>query len=372
MNMRKAHSTASKSQVSLHNGPNLELLPESRSTKVPLPPSIPLPAPPSAFPTDTDDHATDKLQIPTSTSSSIFVQTRARSKTVSSSSGSPQKDEYQADERIVLQQATRKRGERRNPLAGDQRDQTLLRLETSAQRVRLDELAARFQEFAEENAREKKELLARLTDVERLVEEHRQIIKHLQSLVPLRDSGRFDWGRGASGSPLLHRIPLTFIVHPDITEIMAHTPDLGSSMFSPVVAFESGPRLLKRSNTLPDSHLDWVKWWGTREVDGKRNSQDWNRFINGTSLIPMDRRGGELPDSPVVRQGSETTLVSSPSDPASRIIREARSSEADQDVTMLGTGEGAPDYERMKQWTPNMEEILAKLRTFESGSPVRR
>jgi len=196
MNLRKANSTASKSQVSLHNGPGLEFLPESRGAKVLQPPSIPLPAPPLAPPTDTDEHFTDKLPITTSTSSLIFVQTRTRSKTVSSPSSSPQRDERKEDERGILQQQTRKRGERRNPLTTDQRDQTLLRVEASAQRMRLDDLAMRFQEFAEETERERKELIARLADVERLVEEQQQVIKNLQSLVPLRDSGRIDWERG--------------------------------------------------------------------------------------------------------------------------------------------------------------------------------
>jgi len=86
----------------------------------------------------------------------------------------------------------------------------------------------------------------------------------------------------------------------------------------------------------------------------------------------MNRRGGELPDSPVVREGSEATLVASPSqsDSTSRIQNEAGRSEAGGDATtLLGTGEGV---ERMEQWTPNMEEILAKLRTFGSGSPIGR
>jgi hypothetical protein len=140
-------------------------------------------------------------------------------------------------------------------------------------------------------------------------------------------------------------------------------------MFSPVVTFENGLRPLKRFNTLSDDHT-------AGEADGKRNSQTWGRFTNGTSLIHMERRGGELPDSPVVREGSEATLVSSPSpsDPASRITQEARSGGADRDASMLGTGEGVPCYGRTKEWewTPNMEEILAKLRTFESGSPIGR
>ena len=75
----------------------------------------------------------------------------------------------------------------------------------------------------------------------------------------------------------------------------------------------------------------------------------------------MDRRGEELPDSPVVREGSEATLVASPSDLDPGIIHEARLGEANR---------GVPDDEGMKQWTPNMQEILAKLRTFESASPT--
>ena len=211
MNLRKAHSTVSKSQVSLHNGTGSELLPEGRSTKVPHPPSIPLPAPPLVFPIDADGHITNQLPITTSVNPSIFVQTRVRSKPTSSSSSPPQKDKSQADERAVIQQPTRKRGERRNPLTEDQRDQTLLRVEMSAQRTRLDELAVKFQEFAEENKREKRELIARLVDVEGLVEEQRKIIKHLQLLVPLRDSGRLDWGCGESGTPPSHRAPLIFV-----------------------------------------------------------------------------------------------------------------------------------------------------------------
>lgn len=62
--------------------------------------------------------------------------------------------------------------------------------------MRLDDLAVRFQEFTEGGERERKELMARLADVERLVEEQERVIKHLQSLVPLRDSGRIDWERG--------------------------------------------------------------------------------------------------------------------------------------------------------------------------------
>jgi len=188
-------------------------LPEGRSTKVLQPPSIPLPAPPSAFSIDSDDHATEGLPITTSTSSLIFVQARARSKTVSSSSSSPQRDEPREDERVVFQQPIRKRGERRGPLTTDQRDQTLLRVGVSAQRVRLDELAARFQEFTEENERERKQLIARLADVERLVEEQQGVIKHLQSLVPLRNSGRIDWERGELNSLSLRRAPLSSVAH---------------------------------------------------------------------------------------------------------------------------------------------------------------
>ena len=197
LNLRKAHSTASKSQVSLHNAPGLEFLPESRSAKILQPPSAPLPAPPSVFPVGADDRVTDKLPITTSTGALILVQRRARSKTASPSSSSPQREEAKEDERV----ATRKRGQRRNPMTGDQRDQTLLRVEAGAQRVRLDELVARFQEFTEENERERKELIARLADVERQVEEQQQVIKHLQSLVPLRDSGMFGWEHGEWGPP---------------------------------------------------------------------------------------------------------------------------------------------------------------------------
>lgn len=88
----------------------------------------------------------------------------------------------------------------------------------------------------------------------------------------------------------------------------------------------------------------------------------------------MDGREVELPDSPVVREGSEATLVSSPSpsDIHPRITDEAGSGDRDQEAVLLGNREVAPDYERTKQWTPNMQEILAKLRTFESASPTGR
>jgi len=141
-------------------------------------------------------------------------------------------------------------------------------------------------------------------------------------------------------------------------------------MFSPVVAFEDGSSPLKRSYTLPDGR--WEKRQGALgEVGGPPNGQNWSRFINGTSLTAMNRRGGELPDSPVVTGGSEATLVSSPSqsDLTSRIQSEAGPGDVDGDATTLCPGEGA---KRMEQWTPNMEEILAKLRTFGSGSPIGR
>ena len=183
---------------------------------------------------------------------------------------------------------------------------------------------------------------------------------------------------------LYHRIPGTLLIfvaclnlyylgyfHPDIAAIMMRTPDIGSSMFSPVVTFEDGSCPLKRSHTLPDGR--WEKRQGTLEAGGPPNGQNWSRFIDGTSLTATNRRG-EFPDSPVVREDSGATLVSSlsQSDPTSRILHEARSSEANPDATALGTGEGVRDYERMEQWTPNMEEILAKLRTFGSGSPIGR
>ena len=148
---------------------------------------------------------------------------------------------------------------------------------------------------------------------------------------------------------------------------MMQTPDMGSSMFSPVVAFEDDSRLLKRSYTLPDGR--WEKRQGALgDVGGPHNSQNWSRPTNGTSLTLSNRRGGVLPDSPVVREGSEVTLVSSPS----QIPYETRSNEASRDATTLGTGEGAQNDEKVEQWTPNMEEILAKLRTFGSGSPIGR
>ena len=378
MNLRKAHSTASKSQVSLHNGAGVELLPESRGVKVPQPPSIPLPVPPSVFPVDTDDHVADKLPINTSTSSLVFVQPRTRPRAVSS-------DEPKEDERMVLQQPTRKRGERRNPLTVDQRDQTLLRVEASTQRMRLDELVARFQVFAEANEREQKELMARLADVERLVGEQEEVIKHLQSMIPLRDSGRIDWEPGELRSSITMRTSLILVARSisrffvcfclDITAIMTQTPDLGSSVFSPAVTFESGSRSLKRSYTLPDGHLDWEKRQGALgETDRKGNNKEWSRFITGTSLKRIDRRGSELPGSPFMREGSEATLVSSPSpsDLTTRTTHEARSGDADRHATTLGVGAVGPDYERAKQWTPSMQEILAKLRTFESGSPTGR
>lgn len=158
---------------------------------------------------------------------------------------------------------------------------------------------------------------------------------------------------------------------------MRGTPDLESSIFSPVVTFENGSCSLKRSNTLADGYLDRARRQGELNVDGHQNNKDWSRFTNGTGLRRMDRRERELPDSPVVREGSEATLVSSPSPsdllPRMSMVHEARSGDSDQDVVMmLGDREVAPDYERMKQWTPNMQEILAKLRTFESRSPTGR
>jgi len=295
--------------------------------------------------------------------------------TVSSSSSSLQRDEPKEDERTVPQQSTRKRAERRNQLTADQRDQTLLRVEASAQRVRLDELAIKFQEFSEENERERKELTARLADVERLVEQQQEVIKHLESMVSLRNTGRIEWAPGECSPLSPCRTPPTFVIlcllDLDMAAIMGHTPDFGSSMFSPVVTFENGSRSLKRSNTLPDGHLDWAKQRGSSgEADGKRNSQDWSRFIKETSLGSTNRCEGEPAGSPVVREDSESTLVSSPSpsDLVSRITHEARSG----DVNHLGAGEDVPDHERMKQWTPNMQEILAKLRTFESRSPNGR
>jgi len=223
MNLRKAHSTVSKSQISMPNGPSLKLLPESRCAKAPQPPSIPLPAPPSVSPIDADEHAADKLPITTSTSSLIPVQTRARSKTVSSSSSSPQRDEPRADERVYPQQLTRKRGERRNPLTTDQRDQTLLRVEVSGQRLRLDELAARYQEFTEQNERERKQLVARLTDLECLVEEQRQVIKDLQSLAPLRDTVGLSWERGELTPRSRHTCNLSDL-HGSLNFGLARTP----------------------------------------------------------------------------------------------------------------------------------------------------
>ena len=211
MNLRKSHSTALKSQVSLYNCSGLEFLSENRGARLPQPPSIPLPAPPSTFSTDTDDHASGEPPISTSTSSLIFVQTRSRPKTVSSPSNSPQKDEPKEDERLVLQTQTRRRGERRHAWTSDQRDQTLLRVETNAQRTRLDELEMRFQEFAESKERERKELTVRLAGVERLIEEQQRVIKRLQSLAPLRDTDRIDWERGEPG-PLSPRKTLPIVL----------------------------------------------------------------------------------------------------------------------------------------------------------------
>lgn len=149
--------------------------------------------------------------------------------------------------------------------------------------------------------------------------------------------------------------------HLDITALMARTPELGSSTFSPAIEFESGSCPLRRSNTLPDGHLDRARRQGMFDADGRRNSKNWGQSINGSSLRLMGGCGEELPDSPVVRGSSEATLVASPSDLDPGIMHEPRSNEANR---------GVPDYERMKQWTPNMQEILAKLRTFESASPT--
>ena len=207
MNLRKAHSSASKSQVSLHNCPGLELLPENRGGKVPQPPSIPLPAPPSTFSTDTDDYMSGEPPITTSTSSLIFVQTRSRPKTVSSPSDSPQKDERKEDERLVLQAQSRKRGERRNAWTADQRDQTLLRVEMNTQRTRLEELEVKFQELTEASERERKKFAARLASVERLVEEQEQVIR---ALAPFRDADRINWERGELGLPSSRALPVFF------------------------------------------------------------------------------------------------------------------------------------------------------------------
>lgn len=377
MNLRKAHSTASKSQVSLYNCPGLELLPENRGAKVPQPqpPPIPLPAPPSTFSTDTDDHAGGELPITTSTSSLIFVQTRPRPKVAPSPSNSPQKDDPKEGERSTIQTQARKRGERRNAWTVDQRDQTLLRVETNVQRTRLDELEMRFQEFAEASERERKELTARLADVERLAKEQQRIIK---CLAPVGDIGRIDLERGELSpitiqdlADLVGSLRLAFLLCLGIATMMSRTPDLESPMFSPVITFDNGSCQLKRSNTLADGYLDRVRRQGEFGADGQLNSRGWSQFIG---LRRMDRRYGELPDSPVVREGSEATLVASPSssDLLPRMTHEARSGDADQEDGVQGSGEVALDYERMKQWTPNMQEILEKLRTFESGSPARR
>lgn len=236
----------------------------------------------------------------------------------------------------------------------------------------------RFQELAEGNEKERKELTTRLADVERLVEEQQQVIEYLQSLAPLRDTGRIDWERGELS--LLSSTSQIFLAHLilcllarfrlDITAIMARTPDLESPMFSPVNTFENGSCPLRRSNTLPDGHLDRTRRQGALDSAGRRNSKDWNQFISGASLRRMDRRGAELPDSPVVREGSEATLVSSLSDVVLEITHEPRPCSTNRGVAMVANGKIAPGDERMKQWTPNMQEILAKLRTFESTSPT--
>ena len=159
-----------------------------------------------------------------------------------------------------------------------------------------------------------------------------------------------------------------------IDAVITRTPELESPMFSPVVTFENGSCPLKRSNTLADGYLDRVRRRVELNTDGQGSGKDWSQFINGTSLRRMDRREVELPDSPVVREGSEATLVSSPSpsDLLPRMIHEAGSGDRDQEARMLGNREAGLEDERMKQWTPNMQEILAKLRTFESGSPSGR
>ena len=139
--------------------------------------------------------------------------------------------------------------------------------------------------------------------------------------------------------------------------MMGRTPDPESPMFSPVITFESGSCPLKRSNTLADGYLDRVRRQGEFGTDGRLNNKDWSQFINGTSLRRMDRRDEELPDSPVVREGSEATLVASPSssDLLPRMTHEGRSGDTDQEARMLGSREITVDYERMKQWTPNMQ-----------------
>jgi hypothetical protein len=267
----------------------------------------------------------------------------------------------------------------------DLREQHLLRVEMNAQRVRFDELVSKVGKIDEKAQSERAEMRKRIDVLEEEGREMEQEIKRLKTAAG--DGVRACCGCGGKAG---------FLETPGSTmdgidDFLTTPTDIGS----PASPFEYARRLLsntpkektlRRSNTMPDG-FDDESGGGVRPATsgrkGNRGSSTWimatagllPKFgggIHGTKAPNGNEKGlGLLPDSPIISEELRSSVsegrISNSVPELSTGTTGVNSKDATLSISERARGIRGRGLEKNK--APNMEEILARLRSFESHSP---
>lgn len=345
---------------------------------------IPLPAPPSTFSVDSEDqvvHSSSTVSIPTipslaSNNSFVSLESRSgRSASITQSTSSTQREPRTEEKNIGR---TRFEHVQKQSVA-EMKEIHSLRVEMNAQRAKYDDLAHKLESLIERQDRERVEMCRRVDILEEEAKDMEAEIKRLTS--------------GPTKGGLLETPGSTM---DDIDDFLM-TPDAGSPS-SPLeyarrlLTTAPKEKMLRRSNTMPDGFDESDK---TESRPGKkvsnRSSSAW--LLATAGLLPKFAGGSgakmtspgrglgldfALPDSPMIREGMSVSASAGRESNSSSVAAlstagtsKSPAREVSPSVTRPRGARGRGGREE-KGTTPNMEEILARLRSFESHSPAFR
>lgn len=358
------------------------------------PPMIPLPAPPSTFSVDSEDQAiqsSSAISIPTipslaSCNSLVLLQSRSSgSISMTPSTGSTPRD-TRVEEKTQEHIGKARFEHVPKQSVAEMKELHLLRVETNAQRTRYDDLATKVVVLMERHDRERDEMCRRIDALE---EEAKYMEEDIKKLTLARGSG------DGTTNGLLETPASTM----DGIDDFLMTPDVDTG--SPSSPFDHAHRLLtaapkekmlRRSNTMPEG-FDAMDGTGRRpSTSGKKISKRGSAWLLATAgLRPKFSGSGAnitnaslpgrglgldcaLPDSPMIREGASVSVErvsGSYSVPALNTSGTSKLSNLTVRPSLLVRPRGGKARGGQVP-TPDMEEILAKLRSFESHSPAFR
>jgi hypothetical protein len=357
------------------------------------PPASPLPTPP-ALSKNSNDEMGKFTSLISNATMSRSVRSPSRSRPVlqmSTSSDSHLRGssvhDPQQDRVGILK--TKKETHERKQSAGALKEQHFLRVEISEQRARFDELASKVTSIISKSELERDEMRRRVDVLETETRDMAQEIKRLTTIV-------MDGHKLANRSEIGGFLETPASTVEAIDDILM-TP---SGVESPSSTFERArrpslttPKVLRRSNTMPDGFegLGTVSRPMASGKKSSRSSSPWimdssgllPKFVGGLRTGTTERGLGldfALVDSPVVKENSinsvpDTQVSSSYSSSVPTLSSSMRSQsrptivQSPSAATLTERLLGFRSRSRREKSSPNMEEILAKLRSFESHSP---